>query len=305
MKAQRRTNLFPVIALLIWLFADAGRVRESASDALRLCAASVIPALFPFLVVTGLLMSLGFGAQASPILAPLMTGLYRLPGAAGSALLLGFLGGYPVGARTAAELYRRGQLTKDETERLLTFCNNANPAFLMSVLGAGVFHSARTGIALLLIHVLSAFLTGLVFRHASDTPPTRREPPPLSDAQPAFFPAFVDAVGNAALAILKVCAFVVFFYVLAQPLKAWDSPAAAPLVGALELFSLTPMLTPDSYGFILASVCAAWGGLSALGQTAAVLDAAGLSVRPCARGKAVQSVFAGILAALASAVLQF
>ncbi|MBQ6207215.1 MAG: sporulation protein [Oscillospiraceae bacterium] len=305
MKAQRRSSLFLIIALLIWLLANAGRVRESASDALRLCAVSVIPALFPFLVVTGLLMSLGFGAWASPILAPLMTGLYRLPGAAGSALLLGFLGGYPVGARTAAELYRRGQLTKDETERLLTFCNNANPAFLMSVLGAGVFGSTRTGIALLLIHVLSAFLTGLVFRHASDTPPARRDPPPLQDAQGAFFAAFVDAVGNAASAMLRICAFVAFFYVLAQPLKNWDSPAAAPLVGALELFSLTPMLTPDWRGFVLASICAAWGGLSALGQTAAALDAAGLSVRPCLRGKAVQALFAGLLAALASAVLQF
>lgn len=286
-----------VIALLVWLFADAGRVRESVSDALRLCGASVVPALFPFLVVTGLLMSLGFGAWASPWLSPLMTGVYRLPGAAGSALLLGFLGGYPVGARTAADLYRLGQLTKDEAERLLTFCNNANPAFLLGALGAGVFHSARAGLWLWLIHLLSALLTGLCFRGQSGA---RHAPPTLSNAQAAFFPAFVEAVGNAASAMLRVCAFVAFFSVMARPLKSWNNPAAAPLVGLLELFSLTPMLTPDSYGFILASVCAGWGGLSALAQTAAVLENTGLSVRPCLRGKAVQAVFAGLLAAVAA-----
>ncbi len=291
-----RTNLVLAAALLLWLLADAQRVRESASEALRLCAASVVPALFPFLVVTGLLMSLGFGAWASPILAPLMTGLYRLPGAAGSAPLLGFLGGYPVGARTAADLYRRGLLTKGETERLLTFCNNANPAFLISVLGVGVFHSVRAGICLLLIHILSALLTGLCFRGQSAA---RDVPPPLSASPPDFLPAFAEAVGNAASAMLRVCAFVAFFYVLAQPLKAWDSPAAAPLVGTLELFSLTPMLTPDGYGFILASICAGWGGLSALGQTAAVLQDTGLSVRPCLLGKLAQAAFSGLLAALA------
>lgn len=299
MKRKQRTILFFPAALLIWLLADAGRVRESASDALRLCAASVIPALFPFLVVTGLLMSLGFGAWASPMLSPLMTGLYRLPGSAGSALLLGFLGGYPVGARTAADLYRLGLLTKDEAERLLTFCNNANPAFLLSVLGVGVFHSARAGVWLLLIHVLSALLTGLCFRGRA-TDANRAAPPTPSAAPTAFFPAFTDAVAGAASAMLRVCAFVVFFSVLARPLRTWDSPAAAPLVGLLELFSLTPMLTPDARGFVLASACAGWGGASALGQTAAVLDGSGLSVRPCLRGKALQAALSAILAAFAA-----
>ena len=297
MKRLRRTNLFLAATLLIWLLADAQRVRESASDALRLCAASVIPGLFPFLVVTGLLMSLGFGAWASPMLSPLMTGLYRLPGAAGSALLLGFLGGYPVGARTAADLYRLGLLTKDEAERLLTFCNNANPAFLLSVLGNGVFHSARAGLWLLLIHLSSALLTGLCFRGRGAA---RETPPSPPDAPPAFSAAFTEAVGNAASAMLRVCAFVVFFSVLVRPLKEWDSPAAAPLVGCLELFSLTPMLTPDVRGFVLASACAGWGGLSALGQTAAVLENTGLSVRPCLLGKLAQAVLSGLLAAVAA-----
>ena len=319
MKHPRRTNLFLVTLLLVWFLADTMRVRQAASDALRLCAASVIPALFPFLVVTGLLMSLGFGAWASPYLAPLMTDLYRLPGSAGSALLLGFLGGYPVGARTAADLYRLGYLTQDETERLLTFCNNANPAFFISVLGIGVFHSARAGIRLLLIHILSALLTGLCFRGqaVAHTPPNPRKPSrdasavtrapstdthavtrnPPPNAPPAFLPAFVDAVSGAASAMLRVCAFVTFFSVLVRPLKEWTHPAAAPLVGLLELFSLTPMLTPDSYGFLLASFCAGFGGLSALAQTAAVLEHTGLSIRPCLLGKLVQAALSALLAA--------
>ena len=67
-----------------------------------------------------------------------MASLFRLPGCAGSAaLLLGLVGGYPIGARTAAELYASGDLTRQEAERLLTFCNNSNPVFLISVLGCG------------------------------------------------------------------------------------------------------------------------------------------------------------------------
>ena len=44
------------------------------------------------------------------------------------------------------------------------------------------------------------------------------------------------------------------------------------LVGCGELFSLTPLLTCDRTGFLLAAGCAGWGGLSVLCQTAALLD---------------------------------
>ncbi|MFR0770562.1 MAG: hypothetical protein ACLSHO_14075 [Dysosmobacter sp.] len=74
------------------------------------------------------------------------------------------MGGYPIGARTAAELYASGDLTRQEAERLLTFCNNSNPVFLISVLGVGVFGSVRAGLWLWLIHVCAALLTGLLFR---------------------------------------------------------------------------------------------------------------------------------------------
>ena len=65
----------------------------------------MVPALFPFLAVSSLLVSLGFGEWVSPHLAGVMGPLFRLPGQASSALLLGLVGGYPIGAKTAADLY--------------------------------------------------------------------------------------------------------------------------------------------------------------------------------------------------------
>ena len=123
--------------VLVWFLADAGDVRADTKDALVLCARSVIPSLFPFLVISSLLLSLGFGQLTAPWLAGLMEPLFRVPGAGSAALLLGLIGGYPIGAQTAAELYRGGLATRAEAERLLAFCNNSNPVFLISVLGVG------------------------------------------------------------------------------------------------------------------------------------------------------------------------
>ncbi|MEG1593838.1 MAG: sporulation protein [Oscillibacter sp.] len=280
--------------VLLWFLADAAGVREAVSGGLRLCAQSVVPALFPFLVVTTLLLRLGLGELLSPLFSGLMTPLFRLPGTGASALLLGLIGGYPVGAKTAAELYAAGLLTRDEGERLLAFCNNANPVFLISVLGVGVFGSVRAGVWLWLIHVVSALLTGLLFRGGGK--PTRRQSPPPIPLTVPFSVALVDAVRSALAGMLSVCAFVVFFYVLVQPLAGLGGRVGTLLVGVTELFSVIPLLEPSPAGFVLAAGLAGWGGLSVLCQTAAVLDGSGLSPRNALPGKLLQALLSVALA---------
>ena len=280
--------------LLVWFLADAGDVRADTKDALVLCARSVIPSLFPFLVISSLLLSLGFGQLTAPWLAGLMEPLFRVPGAGSAALVLGLVGGYPIGARTAADLYRESLVSREEAERLLAFCNNSNPVFLISVLGVGVFGSVRAGLWLWLLHIAAALLTGLLLRgHGTDR---RSVPPAISFQAPSLSGAFVSAVRDSASGMLSVCAFVTLFYVLAAPLRSLPGPWAALTVGVTELFSLTPLLHCDRMGFVLAAGCAGWGGLSVLCQTAAILDGTDLPLRPCVLGKLMQGLLSAALA---------
>ena len=301
MRIRRRILACLCLAgLLVWFLADAGGVRDVMQEALLLCARSVIPSLFPFMVVTSVLLSLGFGELAAPWLAGLMEPLFRVPGAGSAALLLGLVGGYPIGAQTAAELYRDGLVSREEAERILAFCNNSNPVFLISVLGAGVFGSVRAGVWIWLIHVFSALLTGLAFRGTgAGARPSRTADRPVFRAM-GLIPAFVGAVRSSVSGMLSVCGFVAFFYVLAHPLAALGGRLGPCLVGITELFSLTPLLTPDRFGFILAAGAAGWGGISVLCQTLAVLEGSGLRLRNCLLGKAVQGLLSLLLAALLS-----
>ena len=292
----RRDACLVLCGALLWLLWDAQRVRESAAAALSLCAGTVIPALFPFLALSSLLTALGFCQWLSPHLAGLMT-LFRLPGQASGPLLLGLVGGYPIGAQAASELYRQGVLTKGEAQRLLTFCNNSNPVFLISVLGIGVFGSFRAGVWLWLIHLLSALLTGLLLRGGKVS--ARRDAARNITCQAVSLPsALVSSVRAAANGMLSVCAFVTLFRVLLSPLARRQGLLSTALVGTVELFSLSSRLMPDRVGFVLSAACAGWGGLSVLCQTAAALDGTGLRLAPCAAGKALQALLSGLLALL-------
>ena len=300
MKKRWRTPFCLVLCCgALWFLADAAHCRAAVEEALSLCARSVIPSLFPFLVISSLLLAMGFGDLTASVLSGLMEPLFRIGGPGSAALVLGLLGGYPIGAKTAGELYQSHALSRQEAERLLTFCNNCSPVFLISVLGSGIFGSVRAGVWLLLIHVGSALLVGLLFRGTSSA---CSQDMSRSCTFQAISPvqAFVSAVDGALRSVLSVCAFVTFFYVLSRPLSSLGSPAGALLVGMTELFSLTPLLTPDRFGFILASGMAGWGGLSVLCQTGAVLEGSGLGVGSCLRGKAVQGLLAAALAALAA-----
>ena len=297
-KRWRATACFFLCSALAICLAEAGAVRQAAADALSLCARSVVPATFPFLVVSAWLVKLGFGELAAPWLAGLMEPLFRVSGAGSSALLLGMTAGYPIGAGAAAELYREGSLSRSEAERLLTFCNTGNPVFFISVLGSGVFGSVRTGLYLWLIHLLSALLTGLLLRGRGGSGRLRQSLRTQPFRAVSLAGSFVAAVRSALTTQVNVCAFVTFFYVAARPLAAAGGPFSTVLVGLTELYSLVPLLAADRFSFVLASVMTAWGGLSVLCQTAAVLEDSGLPLAPCLRGKLVQSLLSGALAAL-------
>ena len=142
-----------LLAVMAGLLAASETAAQAVREGLALCGGSVIPALFPFLVVSRLFVATGSAAVLGRLLAPLTRRMLGISGPGGTAVLLGLLGGYPVGAQTAGELARTGAISRQEGQRLLLFCNNCGPAFALGVAGVGCFGSLRAGAWLWLIHV--------------------------------------------------------------------------------------------------------------------------------------------------------
>ena len=277
------------------------RPQEAAAavqEALALCLTRVIPALFPFLAVTALLLRLGMASWLQGLFAPVMRPLTGLPGVSAAALLAGLLGGYPAGARAAAGLYRDGLITRREAELLLAFCNNCGGAFLYAYAGAGVLQRPRAGVGLAVIHAVSALLSGAILCRLEG----ERGRPALPCALPArpepLSGALAASVGGAAAAMANICAFVVLFRSVTDLLP----PGLPPWVpGALELVSGVSALSPGRAGFVTAAGLSAWGGLCVHCQTLSGIG--DLSPRWHWAGKALQALLASLLAAAAAPFL--
>lgn len=291
---KKLLSLLGVLGAGGFLLARPEAAAAAVREALALCSRTVIPSLFPFFVVTGLLLQLGLAQWLQGFFAPFMGPMFRMRGICALPLLTGLLGGYPSGARTAADLCRQGLLTRREAELLLGFCDNCGPGFLLGYVGAGILGSARAGAYLFLIHVCSALLVGMVLcRLCGD-----RGSALLGSSLPArvipFPQALTAAVSGALASTLSICAFVVLFRVLAAlpPVRL-----PAPLLGVLEMVTGTAALAPGRAGFIAAAVMVGWGGLSVHCQAMAVAAPAELSFRWHWIGKALQAALSGLLAA--------
>ncbi len=309
-------------ALLVWPQESMAAAREG----LALCGNVIVPSLFPFFVLSSLVVELGMSQYLGWLLEPVMAPLFRVSGACASALALGFVGGYPVGARTAISLYQNGQCSRAEAERLLAFCNNSGPAFILGVVGAGVFGSGRAGLVLYLTHIAASLLVGILFRFYKPAEGPARGRSRWSFHSAPFAPAFTRSVTGAVTSTLNICAFVLFFTVvlrcltLSGVLPALSALAAALLsplgltrpwaqrllTGLLEVSSGVSSLMGEGglHGrMAMAAFILGWAGLSVHCQVMAFLGDSGLSLRTYLTGKLLHAVLAAGLTALVMARL--
>lgn len=281
--------------LTIFLVSKPIVAMEAVEGAMNLCKEVVIPSLFPFFICSRLLIALGAGQLCSRILSGGMRPLFGVPGSGALAVFLGVFSGYPIGAATVVGLYEQGLCTKQEGERLLAFCNNAGPLFVIGSVGAGMLQSRSLGMILYLVHLLSALLTGILFRNRGCESKESRTLPP--GAEPGSNPASMvaDAVVDGVDNIFKVCGFVIFFSVLCAAVP-WKSPF---LYGILEMTGGIKALIDQADGVVgvlpLVSLFLALSGTSILLQTIGIVYPSGLSVKPYLLGKSVQAVLSFFL----------
>lgn len=301
------------LGTLAALIFSSAAVLDSCKAALKLCAELIIPSLFPFFVVSIILNRLGLPsiiARASALAARL---LFGVSGAGSSALIMGLMGGYPLGAAYIADMHESGAIDTDEAEQLLGFCNNSGPAFIIGAVGAGVFSSAKVGIFLYLVHISAAILTGIILKSrrvtSSAAKPAAPSPLPFSLALP-------EAVKQAVTAIINVCGFVVCFSVFVGLLDAHGVFSVlvgfisartgfelhwvrALLMGILELGSGVGAmrgLYALPINLALAAFILGWGGLSVHFQTLALLAGSNIKGALHFAGRLISASIACVLA---------
>lgn len=287
-------------------------VFEGAKSGLLLWFLTVLPTLFPFLLISRLLLDSCACSLLNKLLAPVISRLFGISAQGSFAFIVGFLCGYPMGAKITADLFHARQISKAEASYLLSFCNNTSPAFLIHYIVLGYFQNPRLIFPSVLILYGTPLLLTFFFRikkHFASSNTTDITSPFTISKIPSCSLDF--CLMDSSEAIVKIGGYIILFSVILNLLQ--KLPISHPfyqlfLLPSLELTNgcallnktITAQTIPLSFP-IYYSLCmghTAFGGWCALFQTGSMINGSGLSLNSYARKKLVTALVTSLFAYL-------
>ena len=272
-----------------------------AALGLNLWYEKMVPVLLPFMILSGTLIRMGMTDSLIRPVRPLFGRIYRLSAPGIYVILMGFLCGFPMGAHTASDFRDREEISSEEGQYLLAFCNNLGPVYFLGFV-LPLLHRK-----LLFPYVFGMYgvplLYGIFLRYSvyknrisektdhsfgRDNAAKFLEPAGLAPLPAMSLPdALDDAITAAGRSILQLGGYMIFFNLLnlLPRLLLPDSFRYAPLLeisGGLKLLGdrfplYTLLLLP-------------FGGLSCIAQTGSCIRNTGLSLKSYILHKMVLTV---------------
>lgn len=276
-----------IVGLIVMVILYSNVSIDAAKNAVELITYNLLPSLFPFFVLTNMLVRSGK-----------------------IALVSGFLCGYPAGATACANLYKEGTLTKEEALRYSVFTSNAGPTFIVGAVGVGMCASKAIGLFLLAIHFAAALtvaaLSFLLIPAKKSTGTGSGHPSNATASLPKqhipLGTQLTEAITVAMKQIAVVCGYVLFFAVLMSLLQVAGIQNGI-VFSLLEITTgmnclLTPLGSPASMPALLsilpiAAILLGFSGLSIHAQIISILNRAGLPARYFVFGKTAQALLSG------------
>ena len=276
---------------------DHNTALTGAKEGIHLCLNVIIPSLFPFAFITTYLNSALYGMPI-PGLRFLIKKL-RIPDGYDSVLLLGLIGGYPVGAQLISECYDNNQLDKSTAQIMLGYCSNAGPAFIFGVVSL-LFSYTLIPWLLWITQIISSILTGILLPKPEKTHGGDLSPCPIN---------ITTALQKSIKISATISGWVILFKILLLYLyKLCPNNCTAVwyllLNGLLELSNgcvTLQAIQSESLRFILCSAFLAFGGICIMLQTASITQKTSLGLY--IPGKLIQTALSIMLSSLLSGFL--
>lgn len=302
---MRRKFIIAVLALLVLLFVIFPDIASrGAENGLLLWFNVIIPSLCPFMIISTMLIKLNVTNFISSMFYPMLHKIFRLSKDGCYPAVIGMLSGYPLGAKTVADLYKMNLLTRKEAQYLIGFCNNASPMFMLEYIGVKCMGLKQPAIMLIILY-LSAFINAFLEFYNSVDESFNTGNTDIKKKNCSVMEALDESILGAAITLVKVGGYIMLFSIFTELLQSMVTVSDIFKVvgsGVLEITTGGEILSGANLSLyikcILISAFCAFGGMSSVAQTSSVLIGTDLSTKRYIFVKIRQAVIAATLAAV-------
>ena len=199
-----------VLAAACALLVFPAQAAQGAKNGVAYSLNILIPSLYPFMVLSVFTVKSGLSEKIGRFLEKPTQALFHLPGSAAASVVMSVIGGFPAGARSAEELWAAGILSPAQAARMMCFCVNAGPSFVITAVGVGFLKNAQSGVILFFSQLISFLVmgigSGLFARRKAEAAVPKKKQQRGSTVQ-----ALIDSAADAAYSTLMMCCLVILF----------------------------------------------------------------------------------------------
>ncbi len=189
-------------------------VSAGIQNGINCCLDILIPSMFPFMVGAAAVTLSGIDDKFKFLFGRATKFLFYLPPCVVPAVIISLFGGYPVGAYCVKSLYKSGSINAEQMNRMMCYCVNFGPAFIISALGQMLLNDYKLGVILFLIQVFSSVLMGIFLGVTARISKTDfYEKKIHSQKKDLYFSKIlISACDSASKSLLGVCSLVTLFF---------------------------------------------------------------------------------------------
>ncbi len=279
------TALCAVALCAIFLF-NGTELSEGIRKGLNLCSFSVIPSLFPFMALSVFICKSRAADFFAGFLKPLSK-LLKIPSCCCGILPAAIFGGYPAAAKCINDYVLEGKLDPKTGAKMLCYCVNAGPPFLIGVIGTGIFGSLKIGFLIFAAQFLSSIIIAAMISAFSKTP--ENDNFSFSFPRKSNSACAVESIISAAESCFRMCAFIIIACGVLEIIfgggtfSKISSPLAKTLFSGFFEVTAGVFSSGEIGGFsavIAAGAIASFSGISVILQVAAVTEESKISLFP-------------------------
>ena len=156
--------LIILMLLAFEILTDSKTIMESVIFSFKIWENNIFPSLFPFFVLSEILIYYGFVEFVSELFRPIMSKVFCMNGSASFVFIMSLVSGFPSNAKYTRELYLKGLLDVEEASKILTFSHFSNPLFILGTVSLLFLKNKEVGIFILICHYVTNIIIGILFR---------------------------------------------------------------------------------------------------------------------------------------------
>ena len=296
-------NIIIIISFLVLFFEmlfNKTLVFDTISYSLNIWVNTLIPSMFPFFVISNILISYNITNYIPKIIKQIFCKIFNVREEIISIFFLSLFSGFPSNAINTKNLYNKKQITTKEAAHALTFTHFANPLFVLSTVAVLFLNNEKYGYLILFSHYLGNIMVGILFRKYNPTNNINYKPN-INKSQ-SFSNALIKAIKSSIDTLLLILGTLTCFLILASLIinKLNINPYLSSIIkGILEmtmgLKSISLLIIPDIYKVVISTMFISFGGLAIHLQVLSQLIETDITYQPFFVARLIHSIISGLI----------